>query len=152
MSVRIRLARIGKKKAPVYRIVAVDKRAKRDGQFLENLGTFNPISGEMVQFHADRIQAWIEKGAQMSDSVVKLQRRFKKGQTAALTRVEPVKKQTQSKAELEAKAVAEKPVETVETSAPAPKKEAASKEGSAKEVTAEAKKEDVVKEEGKPKE
>lgn len=106
MSVRIRLARIGKKKAPFYRIVAIDSRAKRDGKFLENLGTFNPISGEMVQFHADRIQAWIEKGAIPSDSVVKLQRRHKKGSTGALERVVPVKKQTPSKAELEAQEAA----------------------------------------------
>jgi small subunit ribosomal protein S16 len=145
MSVRIRLARIGKKKAPVYRIVAIDSRAKRDGKFLENLGTYNPVSGEMVQFHAEKIQVWIEKGAQLSDTVVKLQRRFKKGQTAALTRVVPVKKQTPSKAELEAKAAAEKPVEKVE--APAPKKEAAPKT----DATAEPAKEEAKKEEGKPK-
>jgi small subunit ribosomal protein S16 len=109
MSVRIRLARIGKKKAPVYRIVAIDKRVKRDGKFLENLGTYNPISGEMVQFHAERVQAWIDKGAIPSDTVVKLQRRFKKGQTAALERVEPIRKQTLSKVELEAQEAAKAP-------------------------------------------
>lgn len=107
MSVRIRLARIGKKRAPFYRIVAIDKRVKRDGKFLENLGTFNPLSGEIIQFHADRFQAWIDQGAIPSDSVVKLQRRFKKGQTAALENVEPVKKQTPSKAELEAEKAAQ---------------------------------------------
>lgn len=108
MSVRIRLARIGKKKAPFYRIVAIDKRVKRDGKFLENLGTFNPISGEIIQFHEDRIQAWVDKGAVPSDTVKKLQHRFKKGKTAALDRVEPIKKQTPSKAELEAEEAAEK--------------------------------------------
>ena len=76
MSVRIRLARIGKKRAPYYRIVAIDSRVKRDGKFLENLGTFNPLSGELIQFHADKIQSWIEKGAVPSESVVKLQKRF----------------------------------------------------------------------------
>lgn len=93
MSVRIRLARIGKKKAPFYRIVAIDGRVKRDGKFLENLGTFNPLSGEMVQYHEERIQAWIDKGAIPSDSVVKLQRRFKKGATGAL---EPVASKKQA--------------------------------------------------------
>lgn len=78
MAVRIRLARIGKKKAPMYRIVAIDKRSKRDGAFLENLGTYNPLSGELVQYHADKVQAWVEKGAQMSDTVVKLQRQHKR--------------------------------------------------------------------------
>ena len=111
MSVRIRLARIGKKKAPFYRIVAIDKRVKRDGKFLENLGTFNPISGEIIQFHEDRIQAWVDKGAVPSDTVIKLQRRFKKGQIAALDRVEPIKKQTPSKAELEAEEVKKKATE-----------------------------------------
>lgn len=78
MAVCIRLARIGKKKAPVYRIVAIDKRSKRDGAFLENLGTYNPLSDELVQYHADKIQAWVDKGAQMSDSVARLQRLYKR--------------------------------------------------------------------------
>ena len=111
MSVRIRLARIGKKKAPFYRIVAIDKRVKRDGKFLENLGTFNPVSGEIIQFHADRVQAWIEKGAIPSDTVKKLQHRVKKGEKSALERVEPIKKQTPSKAELEAEEAKKKAAE-----------------------------------------
>ena len=78
MAVRIRLARIGKKKAPIYRIVAVDGRSKRDGAFLENLGTYNPLSGELVQFHAEKIEAWISKGAQPSETVSKLQRQYKR--------------------------------------------------------------------------
>ena len=144
MSVRIRLARIGKKKAPVYRIVAIDSRAKRDGKFLENLGTYNPVSGEMVQFHADRIQVWIEKGAQLSDTVVKLQRRFKKGQTAALTRVVPVKKQNPSKAELEAE---EAKKSEAAAKAAAPKEEVKAKADAAPEPA----KEEAKKEEEKPK-
>lgn len=76
MSVRIRLARIGKKKAPFYRIVATDKRNKRDGEYLENLGTYNPLTGELVQFHAAELQAWLDKGAVPSDSVVKLQKQY----------------------------------------------------------------------------
>ena len=74
MAVRIRLARIGKKKAPFYRIVVIDGRSKRDGEFLENLGTYNPLTGELVQFRSDKIQEWIGKGAIPSDTVAKLQK------------------------------------------------------------------------------
>ncbi len=76
MSVRIRLARIGKKKAPFFRIVATDKRNKRDGEYLENLGTYNPLTGELIQFHVEKIQAWLDKGAVPSETVVKLQKQF----------------------------------------------------------------------------
>src|SRR3989338_7440770 len=114
MSVRIRLARIGKKKAPFYRIVAIDGRAKRDGQFLENLGTYNPISGELIQFHADRIKIWIEKGAIPSDTVVKLQHRFKKGNTGPLVGTVPIKNQISLKADLKVQVAAAKEPETVE--------------------------------------
>lgn len=117
MSVRIRFARIGKKKAPFYRIVAIDSRVKRDGKFLENLGTYNPLSGEIVQFHAERIEDWISKGAVPSESVVKLQRRVKKGQVGKLERVAPVLQQTLSKAELEAQEAEKKAAEAA--SAPA---------------------------------
>lgn len=117
MSVRIRFARIGKKKAPFYRIVAIDSRVKRDGKFLENLGTYNPLSGEIVQFHADRIEDWINKGAIPSDTVVKLQRRAKQGQLGKLGRVAPVLQQKLSKAELEAQEAEKKAAEAATTTA-----------------------------------
>ena len=85
MSVRIRLARIGKKKAPFFRIVATDKRNKRDGEYLENLGTYNPLTGELVQFHVDKIQAWLDKGAVPSESVIKLQKQFARAAKAPKT-------------------------------------------------------------------
>ncbi|MCL5875462.1 MAG: 30S ribosomal protein S16 [Candidatus Dependentiae bacterium] len=74
MAVRIRLARIGTKNAPVYRIVAIDSKKKRDGAFLENLGTYDPIKGSLVQFHVERVNDWISKGAIPSDAVKKLQK------------------------------------------------------------------------------
>lgn len=74
MSVKIRLSRIGKKHAPFYRIVAIDSRKKRDGASLEILGTYNPLKGELIQFHNDRINDWISKGAVPTDAVKKLQR------------------------------------------------------------------------------
>lgn len=74
MAVKIRLSRIGKKNAPLYRIVAVDGRRKRDGAALEILGTYNPKTGELVQFHAERVNAWIALGACPTDTVKRLQK------------------------------------------------------------------------------
>lgn len=74
MAVRIRLSRIGKKNAPFYRIVAIDSRKKRDGKFIEDLGTYNPLTGELIQFHQERIDAWVAKGAIPTDTVLRLQR------------------------------------------------------------------------------
>lgn len=74
MAVKIRFTRIGKKHAPVYRIVAVDSRKKRDGEYLENLGTYNPLTKTIVQWHEERIQHWISVGAIVTDSVKRLQK------------------------------------------------------------------------------
>lgn len=78
MAVKIRFARIGKKHAPVYRIVAVDSRKKRDGKYLENLGTYNPLTKEIIQFHDDRVTYWISVGAIVADSVQRLMKVRKK--------------------------------------------------------------------------
>lgn len=72
MAVKIRLSRIGKKKAPCYRIVAVDSRKKRDGAYLENLGTYDAVKGNIVKLDKDRIDYWVSKGAVVADSVKKL--------------------------------------------------------------------------------
>lgn len=74
MMTKIRLARFGKHKRPYYRIVVMPVKSKRDGQALDILGTYDPLRGELVQFHADRLGAWIEKGAIVSPSVKKLQK------------------------------------------------------------------------------
>ena len=64
MAVKIRLTRHGAKKRPFYRIVAADSEAPRDGKFLENLGTYNPLlEPEEVTLKTDRIKHWMEKGA-----------------------------------------------------------------------------------------
>lgn len=78
MAVKIRLSRIGATNRPYWRVVAVDSRKKRDGEFLENLGTYDPIRHELIQFHAERIQAWVDKGAMCSDTVAKLLRMHKR--------------------------------------------------------------------------
>lgn len=72
MAVKIRLARVGKKGVPISRIVAVDSRKKRDGEFIENLGTYNPLNHEVVQFHKDRIDYWLSQGAIATDTVKKI--------------------------------------------------------------------------------
>lgn len=83
MAVKIRLSRIGKKNAPMCRIVAIDSRKKRDGKALEDLGTYNPVTGKIVQFHQERIDAWIAQGAIPTDSVIKLQKLYKRQNTAS---------------------------------------------------------------------
>ncbi|KKP35793.1 MAG: 30S ribosomal protein S16 [candidate division TM6 bacterium GW2011_GWF2_32_72] len=77
MAVKIRLSRIGKKKAPFYRIVAVDERKKRDGAFLENLGTYDPVGHKLLQFHEDKVMEWVNKGAIMTDTVKRLHKGYK---------------------------------------------------------------------------
>jgi len=70
MSVKIRLARHGAKKRPFYRIVAADGQCPRDGKFLENLGTYNPLNTPAeVTLKADRVQYWIGQGATPTDTV-----------------------------------------------------------------------------------
>jgi small subunit ribosomal protein S16 len=79
MAVKIRLSRIGKKHVPFFRIIAIDSRKKRDGAYLENLGTYDVHNNTFVQFHEDRINDWIAKGAVVTDSVKKLQRKYQQG-------------------------------------------------------------------------
>lgn len=78
MSVKIRLARLGKKNAPFFRIVAIDSRKKRDGKFIEDLGTYDSLHGKLVQFHEERLNDWISKGAIPSPTVRRLHKEFKK--------------------------------------------------------------------------
>lgn len=82
MAVKIRLSRIGKKNRPFNRIVVLDSRKKRDGAYLENVGTYDPIKKEIIQIHLDRIQDWVSKGAQCSETVTKLVKLHKRTQQA----------------------------------------------------------------------
>ncbi len=69
MSVRIRLQRHGKKGKPFYHIVVADQRAKRDGRFIEKLGTYNPIPNPaQINLDVDKAVDWLMKGAQPSDT------------------------------------------------------------------------------------
>ncbi|HIJ78241.1 MAG: 30S ribosomal protein S16 [Desulfobulbaceae bacterium] len=73
MAVRIRLTRMGRKKHPFYRIVVADSQSPRDGKFLEVVGTYDPCQNPaLVSLKQDRVQAWLDKGAQPSDTVKSL--------------------------------------------------------------------------------
>ncbi len=70
MAVRIRLKRAGAKNAPVFRIVVADSRSPRDGKFLEEIGTYQPLKkGENFTLKLDRAKFWVSKGAQPSETV-----------------------------------------------------------------------------------
>ena len=98
MAVKIRLTRLGKTHAPVYRIIAIDSRKKRDGEALENLGTYNPLTKKLVQYHSDRIEHWLSKGAILSDSVARLRKIAKKNQPAVVAQeVAPVVVEAEAK-------------------------------------------------------
>ena len=68
--VKIRLRRMGAKKAPFYRIVVADSRYPRDGRFIEEIGTYNPVVNPAeLKVDVDRAQAWIKSGAQPTETV-----------------------------------------------------------------------------------
>ena len=90
MAVRIRLTRVGATKRPSYRVVAIDRRRARDGRALEILGFYDPLTEPAtVQLNADRIQEWIGKGAQPSETVVKLMRQAGMAGAAPAPRAAP---------------------------------------------------------------
>ena len=68
--VKIRLRRIGAKKAPYYRIVVADSRSPRDGRCIEEIGTYNPLTNPAtVEVDTEKAQQWIKNGAQPTDTV-----------------------------------------------------------------------------------
>jgi small subunit ribosomal protein S16 len=73
MAARIRLARVGSKKNPIYRVVVADSRSPRDGRFIEIVGRYNPQTNpSTIVLDGDKIKDWISKGAQPTDSVKRL--------------------------------------------------------------------------------
>lgn len=73
MAVKIRLARHGAHKAPYYRIVVADSRARRDGRYIEQVGTYNPLTDpKQVTMDLDKIDAWIAQGAKPTETVERL--------------------------------------------------------------------------------
>ena len=69
MAVKIRLTRLGDKKAPFYRVVDADSRSPRDGRFIDNIGTYNPLTGPAeIKIDVEKAQKWIANGAQPTDT------------------------------------------------------------------------------------
>lgn len=118
MAVKIRLARAGAKKAPFYRVVAADSRAPRDGRFIEILGRYNPRTDpSTIELDVEKIDAWIAKGAQPSETVAKLLAIAKNPDAVAPTKESALSKKAQAKAEADAKAAAEAEAKAAEAAA-----------------------------------
>ena len=70
MAVRLRLRRVGRKKFPIYKVVAADQRSPRDGRFIETVGQYEPLrESNNVEFQEDRVLYWLQNGAQPTDTV-----------------------------------------------------------------------------------
>jgi small subunit ribosomal protein S16 len=73
MATKIRLTRLGDKKTPFYRVVVADSRCARNGSYIENLGTYNPmVNPAEIKLNKERVDYWIKTGAQMSETAKEL--------------------------------------------------------------------------------
>ena len=98
MAVKMRLMRMGMKKAPYYRVVVADSRSPRDGRFIENIGIYHPnMEPSRVEIDTDKARDWLAKGAQPTEAVVNL---------LAIAGVEEMAQRKQAAKELRAKQVA----------------------------------------------
>lgn len=140
MAVKIRLARHGAKKAPFYRVVVADGRARRDGRFIEIIGRYNPrTEPAFVELDVDKAEAWIAKGAQPTESVAKLIA-IAKGEKEAPKAETKVSKKAADKAAAEVEAAAKAAEEAAAAeaaAAEAPAEEEAAEEPAAEEAAAE---------------
>ncbi len=104
MAVKIRLSRVGKKSVPFYRIVAIDERKKRDGAFLEDLGTYDAVANKMVRLEQERINDWVSKGAIQTDAVKRICKLHGSSDAAVATKAAkaPKKAKTTKKADVQA--------------------------------------------------
>ena len=84
MPVKIRLARHGSKKKPVYRIVVAHSGSPRDGRYIEQVGMYDPTrSPTLIQFQAEKLAAWLKKGAQPTQTVAQLIRKTAPARTTS---------------------------------------------------------------------
>jgi len=84
MAVRIRMKRVGAKNSPFFRIVVADSRSPRDGKFIEEIGTYQPLKkGDNVKLDLERAKYWVSKGAQPSDTVASFLKNAAKAPVAA---------------------------------------------------------------------
>ena len=73
MAVKIRLRRMGQKKAPFYRIVVADSRSPRDGKFIDEIGTYDPtVEPSAIKVDAEAAKKWLQNGAQPTEQVAKI--------------------------------------------------------------------------------
>jgi len=125
MSLKIRLARAGTKKRPIYHIVIADSRSPRDGRFIERLGYFNPLlpkdKAERLKLDLEKVKAWLAKGALPTDRVLRfldaaglMKREKRNNPTRAIPR-----KERKAQAEEAAKAAAAKAAAPAGGAAPA---------------------------------
>ena len=138
MAMKIRLARGGSKKRPFYRVVAADSRQPRDGRFIEKLGTYNPLlpkdSEERVKLDMERVQHWLDQGAQPTDRVARFLEAAgarPKAERANLKKGEPGKKAQDRAQEKADKAAAA--AEAAKEAEAAPAEEAPAEEAKAEE-------------------
>ena len=83
MAVKIRMKRVGAKNAPVFRIVVADSRSPRDGKFIEEIGTYQPLKkGDNFKMDLERAKYWLSKGAQPSDTVASFIKKASKSAAA----------------------------------------------------------------------
>ncbi|MBN2799550.1 MAG: 30S ribosomal protein S16 [Deltaproteobacteria bacterium] len=83
--VRIRLTRMGAKKKPFYRVIAADSRSPRDGSFIEQLGYYDPMQDPYkIELKMERVNYWIGQGAQPSDTVKRLIKKFESNTAASV--------------------------------------------------------------------
>ena len=149
MAIALRLSRGGAKKRPYYRIVAADSRKPRDGKYLEQIGTYNPLlakdDDKRIQLNEDRARYWLGVGAQPSDRVARfldaagIRERAARSNPNKAEPGEKAKERAEEKAAKvaeaeEAKKAAE---EEAKTAAEAPAEEAAAEEAPAEEAAAE---------------
>ena len=135
MAVAIRLTRVGATKRPAYRVIAIDKRRSRDGRALEILGYYDPLTEPAtVKLETDKIKAWIGKGAQPSDMVVRLMRQAEA--TAQAGADAPTPKRARSAGAKPSRKAAAKSKAAAEAPAEAPPAEAAAAEAPAEDAPA----------------
>jgi len=83
MAVKIRLTRLGRKKMPYYRIVVADVESKRDGKFLDIVGTYDPLKDPAeITFDSDKLQSWLDQGAKPTQTVRSLIEKHESAQKA----------------------------------------------------------------------
>jgi len=114
----ISLMRMGAKKKPFYRVVVKEKRSKRDGKYLENLGTYNPMMNPAeINLKHDRIQYWVSVGAQPTEtvaSIIKHNPEQTEEEKAAAIQAKTTKAEEEKAARIEAKRAEAEKAETLE--------------------------------------